>query len=232
MSDYSAASIRVLKDLEPVKERPGMYTRTTCPTHIVQEVIDNAADEALGGFARKIAVTLHLDGSLSVEDDGRGIPVGLHPDEGVPVVELVFTRLHAGGKFNKKDGGAYAFSGGLHGVGVSVTNALSTRLEVEVKRESAVWQLAFSGGEVIEPLRKLGDCPPRTSGTRVRVWPDARYFESPRYSIAELERLLRAKAVLLPGVAVTLTLEKADGQHEVRRPASWVPPLAVGIRLT
>lgn len=218
---YDESSVRVLKGLEPVKERPGMYTRTTDPTHICQEVIDNAADEALGGFARKIAVTLHLDGSLSVEDDGRGIPVGLHPDEGVPVVELVFTRLHAGGKFNKKDGGAYAFSGGLHGVGVSVTNALSTRLEVEVKRESAIWQLAFSGGEVIEPLRKLGDCPPRTSGTRVRVWPDARYFESPRYSMAELERLLRAKAVLLPGVAVTLTLEKADGQHEVR---SWRYP--------
>ncbi len=218
---YDESSVRVLKGLEPVKERPGMYTRTTDPTHICQEVIDNAADEALGGFARKIAVTLHLDGSLSVEDDGRGIPVGLHPDEGVPVVELVFTRLHAGGKFNKKDGGAYAFSGGLHGVGVSVTNALSTRLEVEVKREGAVWQLAFSGGDVIEALQHTGACPPRTSGTRVRVWPDARYFESPRYSLAELERLLRAKAVLLPGVAVTLTLEKADGQHEVR---SWRYP--------
>ncbi|MEN9985919.1 MAG: hypothetical protein RI925_1421 [Pseudomonadota bacterium] len=218
---YDESSVRVLKGLEPVKERPGMYTRTTDPTHICQEVIDNAADEALGGFARKIAVTLHLDGSLSVEDDGRGIPVGLHPDEGVPVVELVFTRLHAGGKFNKKDGGAYAFSGGLHGVGVSVTNALSTRLEVEVKREGAVWQLAFSGGDVIEALQQTGACPPRSSGTRVRVWPDARYFESPRYSLAELERLLRAKAVLLPGVAVTLTLEKADGQHEVR---SWRYP--------
>ena len=211
--NYDESSVRVLKGLEPVKERPGMYTRTTDPTHICQEVIDNAADEALGGFARKIAVTVHQDGSLTVEDDGRGIPVGLHPQEGVPVVELVFTRLHAGGKFNKKDGGAYAFSGGLHGVGVSVTNALSTRLEVEVKREGGVHKLVFSGGDVIEPLSRIGDCGPRTSGTRVRVWPDGKYFESPRYSMAELERLLRAKAVLLPGVAVTLTIERPSGDE-------------------
>ncbi|AXK38349.1 DNA topoisomerase IV subunit B [Crenobacter cavernae] len=211
---YDESSVRVLKGLEPVKERPGMYTRTTDPTHICQEVIDNAADEALGGYAKKIAVTVHLDGSLSVEDDGRGIPVGLHPTENVPVVELVFTRLHAGGKFNKKDGGAYAFSGGLHGVGVSVTNALSTRLEVEVKRDGGVYKLAFSGGDVIEPLTRVGDCGARTSGTRVRVWPDGKYFESPRYSMPELERLLRAKAVLLPGVAVTLVVEKPGGLEE------------------
>ncbi|WP_054287014.1 DNA topoisomerase IV subunit B [Gulbenkiania mobilis] len=213
---YDESSVRVLKGLEPVKERPGMYTRTTDPTHICQEVIDNAADEALGGFARRIAVTVHLDGSLSVEDDGRGIPVGLHPQEGVPVVELVFTRLHAGGKFNKKDGGAYAFSGGLHGVGVSVTNALSTRLEVEVRRDGGVWRMAFAGGDVVEPLAHVGECKPRTSGTRVRVWPDARYFESPRYSMSELERLLRAKAVLLPGVTVTLTVERPEAP-EVRQ---------------
>ncbi|SCK06520.1 DNA topoisomerase IV subunit B [Vogesella sp. LIG4] len=211
--NYDESSVRVLKGLEPVKERPGMYTRTTDPTHICQEVIDNAADEALGGFARKIAVTVHQDGSLTVEDDGRGIPVGLHPQEGVPVVELVFTRLHAGGKFNKKDGGAYAFSGGLHGVGVSVTNALSTRLEVEVKREGGMHRLVFAGGDVIEPLARVGDCGPRTSGTRVRVWPDGKYFESPRYSMQELERLLRAKAVLLPGVAVTLTVERPSGDE-------------------
>ncbi|MDC7714375.1 DNA topoisomerase IV subunit B [Vogesella sp. LYT5W] len=211
--NYDESSVRVLKGLEPVKERPGMYTRTTDPTHICQEVIDNAADEALGGFARKIAVTVHQDGSLTVEDDGRGIPVGLHPQEGVPVVELVFTRLHAGGKFNKKDGGAYAFSGGLHGVGVSVTNALSTRLEVEVKREGGVHRLVFAGGDVIEPLARVSDCGPRTSGTRVRVWPDGKYFESPRYSMQELERLLRAKAVLLPGVAVTLTVERPSGDE-------------------
>lgn len=210
---YDESSVRVLKGLEPVKERPGMYTRTVDPTHICQEVIDNSADEALGGFARKIAVTVHLDGSLSVEDDGRGIPVGEHPTEKLPVVELVYTRLHAGGKFNKKDGGAYAFSGGLHGVGVSVTNALSTRLEVEVKRDGGVWRMAFAGGDVVEPLARAGDCGPRTSGTRVRVWPDSKYFESPRYSIPELERVLRAKAVLLPGVSVSLTMERAGGDE-------------------
>lgn len=212
--NYDEQSVRVLKGLEPVKERPGMYTRTTDPTHICQEVIDNAADEALGGYAKKIIVTVHKDGSLSVEDDGRGIPVGLHPQEGVPVIELVFTQLHAGGKFNKKDGGAYAFSGGLHGVGVSVTNALSTRLEVEVKRERGVYRMAFAGGAVIEPLTQTGECGARTSGTLVRVWPDPRYFESPRYSLPELERLLRAKAVLLPGVSVELIVEKTNEETE------------------
>ncbi|MBV8048173.1 MAG: type IIA DNA topoisomerase subunit B [Paludibacterium sp.] len=210
---YDESSVRVLKGLEPVKERPGMYTRTVDPTHICQEVVDNAADEALGGFARRIAVTVHQDGSLSVEDDGRGIPVGEHPTEKLPVVELVYTRLHAGGKFNKKDGGAYAFSGGLHGVGVSVTNALSTRLEVEVKREGGVWRIVFAGGDVIEPLARIGDCGARTSGTRVRVWPDSKYFESPRYSLPELERMLRAKAVLLPGVSVSLTIERPGGDE-------------------
>lgn len=143
---YDEGSIRVLKGLEPVKERPGMYTRTDNPLHIIQEVIDNSADEALAGFAKKISVTLNEDLSVTVEDDGRGIPVGLHPEEHVPVVEIVFTRLHAGGKFNKKDGGAYAFSGGLHGVGVSVTNALSTRLEVTVTRDMGVHQLVFENG--------------------------------------------------------------------------------------
>ena len=204
-NSYSESSITVLKGLEPVKERPGMYTRTESPTHICQEVIDNAADEALGGFADEISVSIHDDGSLSVRDNGRGIPVGLHPLEQVPVVELVFTRLHAGGKFNKKDGGAYAFSGGLHGVGVSVTNALSRRLEVTVKREGKIHRIVFAGGDVIEPLAEIGKCPVRESGTEVRVWPDGKYFESPNYSIAELERLLRAKAVLLPGVVVSLS---------------------------
>lgn len=217
---YDESSVRVLKGLEPVKERPGMYTRTVDPTHICQEVIDNSADEALGGFARKIAVIVHQDGSLSVEDDGRGIPVGEHPTEKIPVVELVYTRLHAGGKFDKKDGGAYAFSGGLHGVGVSVTNALSRRLEVEVKRDGGIHRIVFADGDVIEPLAKVGDCGVRTTGTRVRIWPDSKYFESPRYSIPELERVLRAKAVLLPGVAVSLTLERPGGD-EVK---SWHYP--------
>ena len=203
---YSESSIKVLKGLEPVKERPGMYTRTDSPTHICQEAIDNAADEALGGFASRIDVEIHEDGSLSVSDNGRGIPVGLHPEENVPVVELVFTRLHAGGKFNKTSGdGAYAFSGGLHGVGVSVTNALSRRLEVTVRREGREYSIAFAGGDVVEPLAETGKCPAKDSGTTLRIWPDARYFESPNYDIAEIERLLRAKAVLLPGVTVTLT---------------------------
>ena len=203
---YSESSIKVLKGLEPVKERPGMYTRTDSPTHICQEAIDNAADEALGGFASHINVEIHEDGSLSVSDNGRGIPVGLHPEENVPVVELVFTRLHAGGKFNKTSGdGAYAFSGGLHGVGVSVTNALSRRLEVAVRREGREYRIAFAGGDVVEPLAETGKCPAKDSGTTLRIWPDARYFESPNYDIAEIERLLRAKAVLLPGVTVSLT---------------------------
>ncbi|HEY0857507.1 MAG TPA: ATP-binding protein, partial [Albitalea sp.] len=146
---YGEASIRVLKGLEPVKQRPGMYTRTDNPLHVIQEVIDNAADEALAGHGKRIDVTVHSDGSVSVQDDGRGIPFGLHPEEKVPVVEIVFTRLHAGGKFDKGAGGAYSFSGGLHGVGVSVTNALAKRLEVTVWREGQVAEIVFSGGDVV-----------------------------------------------------------------------------------
>ncbi|HVK53638.1 MAG TPA: ATP-binding protein, partial [Burkholderiales bacterium] len=211
---YEESSIRVLKGLEPVKERPGMYTRTIDPTHVIQEVIDNAADEALGGYATRIDVTVHDDGSVTVEDDGRGIPVGLHPEEKVATIELVFTRLHAGGKFNKKDGqGAYAFSGGLHGVGVSVTNALSHRLEVEVKREGKVHRITFSGGDVVDKLKVIGSCPAKTSGTKVRAYPDPKYFDSPGVSLPELERLLRAKAVLLPGVQVSLFITKGKEQQ-------------------
>ena len=212
--NYAEDSIRVLKGLEPVKERPGMYTRTENPLHIIQEVIDNAADEALGGFGNTIAVTLHSDGMVSIEDDGRGIPIGIHPEEGVPVIEIVFTRLHAGGKFNKKDGGANAFSGGLHGVGVSVTNALSTYLGVTVWRDKQVASLVFSAGDVVEPLEVRdagrGD---KKNGTRVTVKPDPKYFDSPNIPLADLERVLRAKAVLLPGVKVTLTHEKT-GQEQ------------------
>lgn len=220
---YNETSVRVLKGLEPVKERPGMYTRTDSPTHICQEVIDNAADEALSGHAKNVVVTIHADESLSVFDDGRGIPVGLHQEEKVPVVELVFTQLHAGGKFDKKDGGAYAFSGGLHGVGVSVTNALSNRLEVTIKRDGEVWRIVFSGGDVIEPLVKIGTCPVKQTGTNVRVWPDSRYFESPKYSVNELERLLRAKAVLLPGVKVSLIMEHAT-DSERNEEKTWHYP--------
>ena len=204
-SDYSESSIRVLKGLEPVKQRPGMYTRTENPLHILQEVIDNSSDEALGGHAKNILVTINADGSVSVEDDGRGIPVGMHPEEKVPTVEIVFTRLHAGGKFDKGSGGAYAFSGGLHGVGVSVTNALASRLEITVWRENGVHTLAFGDGDLIEKLQSR----PMTredkkSGTRVTVWPNPKYFDSPNISQQELQRLLRSKAVLLPGVKVSL----------------------------
>ena len=207
---YGEASIRVLKGLEPVKQRPGMYTRTDNPLHVIQEVIDNAADEALAGFGKRIAVTLHTDGSVSVEDDGRGIPFGLHPEEGVSVVEIVFTRLHAGGKFDKGSGGAYSFSGGLHGVGVSVTNALSTRLQVTVCRDKQVAQLVFgNGGDVVEALTvrpaASGD---RKQGTSVRAWPDPKYFESAELPKGELVHMLRSKAVLMPGVTITLTHEK------------------------
>ena len=206
---YSERSIKVLKGLEPVKQRPGMYTRTDNPMHVIQEVIDNAADEALAGFGKKIKVTLHTDGSVSVEDDGRGIPFGLHPEEKAPVVELVFTRLHAGGKFDKGSGGAYSFSGGLHGVGVSVTNALSKRLEVSSHREGKVARIVFSGGDVVEAmtLRPL-EAGERKQGTTVRAWPDAKYFESPALPANEMVHLLRSKAVLMPGVTVTLIDEK------------------------
>ncbi|AMO95875.1 DNA gyrase B subunit, carboxyl terminus family protein [Collimonas fungivorans] len=205
-SDYSESSIRVLKGLEPVKQRPGMYTRTENPLHIIQEVIDNASDEALGGFCKNILVTLNTDGSVSVEDDGRGIPVGMHPEEKVPTVEIVFTRLHAGGKFDKGSGGAYSFSGGLHGVGVSVTNALSSRLEITVWREGGEHHMVFADGDVIEKLksRPLGREDGKKSGTRVTAWPNPKYFDSPAISQPELQRLLRSKAVLLPGVKVTL----------------------------
>ncbi|MDB5765592.1 MAG: Topoisomerase type IIAb [Collimonas fungivorans] len=210
-SDYSESSIRVLKGLEPVKQRPGMYTRTENPLHIIQEVIDNASDEALGGFCKNILVTLNTDGSVSVEDDGRGIPVGMHPEEKVPTVEIVFTRLHAGGKFDKGSGGAYSFSGGLHGVGVSVTNALSSRLEITVWREGGEHHMVFADGDVIEKLksRPLGREDSKKSGTRVTAWPNPKYFDSPAISQPELQRLLRSKAVLLPGVKVTLLNAKS-----------------------
>ncbi len=208
---YSEASIKVLKGLEPVKQRPGMYTRTDNPLHIIQEAIDNAADEALAGYCKAIDVTLHADGSVSVDDDGRGIPVGMHPEEKVSVVEIVFTRLHAGGKFDKADGGAYSFSGGLHGVGVSVTNALSRQLDVTVWRDGGMHEISFKGGDIARPLASTvpakGD---RRHGTRVRCWPDSRYFDSQTIPLAELTVLLRSKAVLLPGLKVSLREEKAQ----------------------
>jgi topoisomerase-4 subunit B len=215
--EYSEASIRVLKGLEPVKQRPGMYTRTDNPMHVIQEVLDNSADEALAGHGKKIRVILHTDGSVTVDDDGRGIPFGMHPEEKAPVIELVFTRLHAGGKFDKGKGGAYSFSGGLHGVGVSVTNALAKRLEATSYRDGTVGRMVFEAGDVTEPLqmRKAveGD---RKTGTSVRVWPDAKYFETAALPMPDLVHLLRSKAVLMPGVSVTLTSEKT------RDVQSWI----------
>jgi topoisomerase IV subunit B len=206
---YSESSIRVLKGLEPVKQRPGMYTRTDNPLHVIQEVLDNSADEALAGYGKKLKVILHTDSSVTVEDDGRGIPFGLHPEEKAPVIELVFTRLHAGGKFDKKGGGAYSFAGGLHGVGVSVTNALGKRLEATSYRDGQVATIVFEGGDVTTPLKlrkaSEGD---RKSGTTVRAWPDPKYFESAVLPMADLAHLLRSKAVLMPGVTVTLLVEK------------------------
>lgn len=200
--------IRVLHGLEPVKMRPGMYTITDNPLHIVQEAIDNACDEVLAHFAGRVAVTLHADGSVSVEDDGRGIPVGVHPEEGVPAIELVFTRLHAGGKFDKGKDALYDFSGGLHGVGVSVTNALSRRLEVTVWSEGLEHRIVFCAEKILEPLTSVkSPRPKKSTGTRVRIWPDARYFDSPDIPVEALKSLLQSKAVLMPGCEVAFVNE-------------------------
>ena len=207
---YDESSVKKLRGIEPVQRLPGMYTRTSDPTHIIQEAIDNAADEAIGGHADKIDVTVHQDGSVTVTDNGRGIPVGLHPEEKIPTVELVLTELHAGAKFSRTDAdAAYKFSGGLHGVGVSVTNALSERLEVEIKREGGVHAIAFADGAVAKKLRKTGSCGEKNTGTSLRIWPNKKYFDSPKISLDDLERIVRSKAVLLPGVKVTLNIETA-----------------------
>jgi len=218
---YDESSVKKLRGIEPVQRLPGMYTRTGDPTHIIQEAIDNAADEAFGAHADRIDVTVHRDGSVSVADNGRGIPVGLHPEEKIPTVQLVFTELHAGAKFSKSEAdAAYKFSGGLHGVGVSVTNALSERLEVEVKREAGVHRIVFQNGVVSEKLKKVKSCAPRDTGTALRIWPNRKYFDSPKVSMPDLERIVRSKAVLLPGVKVTLNIETAK-ETESR---SWSYP--------
>ncbi len=198
---YDASTIEVLAGLDPVRKRPGMYTDTTRPNHLAQEVIDNAVDEAIAGHARRLRVILHDDGSLEVEDDGRGMPVDIHPEEGVPGVEVILTRLHAGGKFSNKN---YRFSGGLHGVGVSVVNALSRRLEVWVRRDGHEWHMAFAQGEKTSDLEQIGTVGRRNTGTRIRFWPEARYFDHPDFDVKRLAHLLRAKAVLCPGLEVVL----------------------------
>jgi len=185
-----------------------MYTRTSDPTHIIQEAIDNAADEAFGEHANQIDVTLHRDGSVTVTDNGRGIPVGMHPVEKIPTVQLVFTELHAGAKFSKSAAdAAYKFSGGLHGVGVSVTNALAERLEVDIKREGALHRIVFEDGVVMQKLKKVKGVPAKDTGTSLRIWPNKKYFDSPKISLPDLERIVRSKAVLLPGVKVSLNIE-------------------------
>ncbi len=207
---YDADAIKALEGLEPVRRRPGMYTHIANPNHIVQEVIDNAADECLSGFGSEIRLTLHADGSVSVEDDGRGIPVDLHKKKNRPAIEVIFTTLHAGGKF---DGEVYKFSGGLHGVGVSVTNALSTRLEATVRRDGRQWSIAFEHGELSKPLTEDPvKVARRSTGTTIRIWPDPRYFDSPSIDRRALERLLRTKAVLLPGTRVVLAVEGDGGK--------------------
>ena len=205
--NYDESSFKVLRGLEPVRQRPGMYTTLDNPNHIVTEVVDNACDEALAGFAKNITVTAFAEGSVSIQDDGRGIPVGIHPEEGVSVVEVAFTVLHSGGKFDKDAGGAYKFSGGLHGVGVAVTNALSAAVEIIVQRDGGEYRIRFDNGIALKPLFKQGDCPKRKTGTTVRVWPDTKYFDAPTINMVQLERVLRSKAVLLSGVNVTFNIE-------------------------
>lgn len=197
--NYNADSIEVLSGLDPVRKRPGMYTDTTRPNHLAQEVIDNSVDEALGGFADKIEVTLFDDGSLSVTDNGRGMPVDIHPEEGVSGVELILTRLHAGGKFS---GDSYQFSGGLHGVGVSVVNALSTELVVSIKRDGSIYEMAFANGDKTKELEIVGTCAKKDKGTTVKFMPDASYFDAGKFLASRLKHNLRAKAVLCPGLKI------------------------------
>jgi len=205
---YNAADIEVLSGLDPVKRRPGMYTDTTRPNHLAQEVVDNAVDEALAGHARVVEVTLYPDGSCEVSDDGRGMPVDIHPEEGVPGVELILTRLHAGGKFSNRN---YTFSGGLHGVGVSVVNALSNRVEVLIRRDGSEHRISFADGERASELEIVGSVGKRNTGTRLRFWPDPKYFDTPKFNLRALKHLLRAKAVLCPGLTVRLA-DEASGE--------------------
>ena len=216
MSQYTAQSLEVLSGLDPVRRRPGMYTDTTRPNHLAQEVIDNAVDEALAGHANKIHVMIYKDGSLSVEDNGRGMPVDIHPEYGQSGIEIILTKLHAGGKFSTDN---YQFSGGLHGVGISVVNALSNRVEVEVQRQGNLYKMAFEHGEPVSALEVLqGKAPKRASGTSVHFWPDAKYFDSPKFSLKALKHNLKAKAVLAAGLQIVyvdqINNEKIEWQFE------------------
>jgi topoisomerase-4 subunit B len=210
-SQYDAASIEVLSGLEPVRKRPGMYTQTERPNHLAQEVIDNSVDEAIAGYATTIDVILSKDGSLQVSDDGRGMPVDIHPQQGIPGVEVILTKLHAGGKFSNKN---YQFSGGLHGVGVSVVNALSKHLEVWVRRDGKEYNIGFADGAKISALEEIGTVGKRNTGTTLRFWPDPQFFDSIKFSVPRLKHVLRAKAVLCPGLKVTFYDEKSDESSE------------------
>ncbi len=210
-NQYDAASIEVLTGLEPVRKRPGMYTDTTRPNHLAQEVIDNSVDEAIAGHATQIGVILHADQSLSVIDDGRGMPVDIHPEQKMPGVEVILTKLHAGGKFSSKN---YQFSGGLHGVGVSVVNALSKKLDVRVRRDGKEYTISFAGGEKKTKLKQTGTVGKKNSGTSLRFWPDPKYFDSASFSIPRLKHVLRAKAVLCPGLKVKFYVEKSKESVE------------------
>ncbi|EAR11092.1 DNA topoisomerase IV subunit B [Reinekea blandensis] len=206
-NNYSAEAIEVLSGLDPVRKRPGMYTDTTRPNHLAQEVIDNSVDEALGGYADQVDVILYKDGSLSVTDNGRGMPVDIHPEHGIPGVELILTRLHSGGKFSGKN---YQFSGGLHGVGVSVVNALSEVLEVSVKRDGKIHRMGFKGGEKAMDMEVVGECKKKDTGTTVRFMPDASYFDTGKFLVSRLKHVLRAKAVLCPGLRINFINEEKD----------------------
>ena len=208
---YNADSIEVLTGLEPVQRRPGMYTDTTRPNHLGQEVIDNSVDEALAGHADTVQVILHDDQSLEVIDNGRGMPVDIHPEEGVTGVELIFCRLHAGGKFSNKN---YQFSGGLHGVGISVVNALSSRVDVTVRRDGNIYEMAFEHGNKVAELAVTGTVGKRNTGTRVRFWPTPSYFDSPKFSVSRMLHVLKAKAVLCPGLTVSFDDKVNQQQYQ------------------
>jgi len=211
MSSYNASAIEVLTGLEPVQKRPGMYTDTTRPNHLAQEVIDNSVDEAVAGYADKIDVVLYKDGSLSVTDNGRGMPVDIHPEEGVPGIEVIMTKLHAGGKFNNDN---YKFSGGLHGVGVSVVNALAYRVEAEIKRDGKVYSIVFAHGDKVNDLKEIGSVGKKNTGTKIHFWPEGKYFDTIKFSVLQLKHVLRAKAVLCPGLKVSFLDEKTAETNE------------------
>ncbi|TAL45592.1 MAG: type IIA DNA topoisomerase subunit B, partial [Methylovulum sp.] len=209
-NEYNAAAIEVLSGLEPVRKRPGMYTDTTRPNHLVQEVVDNSVDEAIAGHADCIDVVLFKDGAVQVSDNGRGMPVDLHPEQGIPGVEVILTQLHAGGKFSNKN---YQFSGGLHGVGVSVVNALSARLEIEVKRNGRLYRMDFADGDKQTELTESGTVGKNNTGTAVKFWPNEKYFDSSKISVSKLKHILRAKAVLCPGLKITLKIEQSSEEY-------------------